>query len=97
MGLNDDDSVKRLKGDGRPVNSVETRKRQLEMLSWVDEVIVFSEDTPYNLIKSLNPSLIVKGGDYKVNEVIGHDLCSVYIVPTVEDFSTTNILEKINE
>ena len=66
-------------------------------VSWVDEVIVFSEDTPYNLIKSLKPTLIVKGGDYKVNEVVGHDLTSVYIVPTVEDFSTTSILEKINE
>ena len=97
VGLNDDNSVKRLKGDNRPINPVEIRKKQLEILSWVDEVIVFSEDTPYNLIKSLKPNLIVKGGDYKVNEVVGHDLTSVYIVPTVEDFSTTSILEKINE
>ena len=97
VGLNDDNSVKRLKGNSRPINPVEIRKKQLEILSWVDEVIVFSEDTPYNLIKSLKPTLIVKGGDYKVNEVVGHDLTSVYIVPTVEDFSTTSILEKINE
>jgi len=97
VGLNDDNSVKRLKGNNRPINPVEIRKKQLEILSWVDEVIVFSEDTPYNLIKSLKPTLIVKGGDYKVNEVVGHDLTSVYIVPTVEDFSTTSILEKINE
>ncbi len=97
VGLNDDRSVRRLKGDNRPINPVETRKKQLEILSWVDEVIVFSEDTPYDLIKSIKPNLIVKGGDYKVNEVVGHDLTSVYIVPTVEDFSTTNILEKINE
>ena len=97
IGLNDDNSVRRLKGDSRPINPVEIRKKQLEILSWVDEVIVFSEDTPYNLIKSLKPNLIVKGGDYKVNEVVGHDLTSVYIVPTVEDFSTTSILEKINE
>ena len=97
VGLNDDVSVQRLKGKSRPINPVEIRKKQLEILSWVDEVIVFSEDTPYNLIKSLKPNLIVKGGDYKVNEVVGHDLTSVYIVPTVEDFSTTSILEKINE
>ena len=97
IGLNDDASVQRLKGKSRPINPVEIRKKQLEILSWVDEVIVFSEDTPYNLIKSLKPTLIVKGGDYKVNEVVGHDLTSVYIVPTVEDFSTTSILEKINE
>ena len=97
VGLNDDNSVKRLKGNNRPINPVEIRKKQLEILSWVDEVIVFSEDTPYNLIKSLKPTLIVKGGDYKVNQVVGHDLTSVYIVPTVEDFSTTSILEKINE
>ena len=97
VGLNDDASVQRLKGKSRPINPVEIRKKQLEILSWVDEVIVFSEDTPYNLIKSIKPNLIVKGGDYKVNEVVGHDLTSVYIVPTVEDFSTTSILEKINE
>jgi D-beta-D-heptose 7-phosphate kinase/D-beta-D-heptose 1-phosphate adenosyltransferase len=97
VGLNDDTSVQTLKGKNRPINPVEIRKKQLEILSWVDEVIVFSEDTPYNLIKSLKPTLIVKGGDYKVNEVVGHDLTSVYIVPTVEDFSTTSILEKINE
>jgi len=97
VGLNDDHSVRTLKGDNRPINTVEIRKKQLEILSWVDEVIVFSEDTPYNLIKLLKPNLIVKGGDYKVNEVVGHDLTSVYIVPTVEDFSTTSILEKINE
>ncbi len=97
VGLNDDNSVKRLKGNSRPINPVEIRKKQLEILSWVDEVIVFSEDTPYNLIKSLKPTLIVKGGDYKVNEVVGHDLTSVYIVPTVKGFSTTSILEKINK
>ena len=89
--------MRKLKGDNRPINTVEIRKKQLEILSWVDEVIVFSEDTPYNLIKLLKPNLIVKGGDYKVNEVVGHNLTSVYIVPTVEDFSTTSILEKINE
>lgn len=97
VGLNDDNSVRRLKGESRPINPVEIRKKQLEILSWVDEVIVFSEDTPYNLIKSIKPNLIVKGGDYKVEDVVGHDLTSVYIVPTVEDFSTTSILEKINE
>ena len=97
VGLNDDDSVRRLKGSSRPINPVEIRKKQLETLTWVDEVIVFSEDTPYNLIKSIKPNLIVKGGDYKVEDVVGHDLTSVYIVPTVEDFSTTSILEKINE
>ena len=97
VGLNDDDSVRRLKGSSRPINPVEIRKKQLETLTWVDEVIVFSEDTPYNLIKSIKPNLIVKGGDYTVEDVVGHDLTSVYIVPTVEDFSTTSILEKINE
>ena len=58
------------------------------------EVIVFEEDTPYELIKSLKPDMIVKGGDYTVEEIVGHDLAPVHIVPTVEGYSTTKILEQ---
>jgi len=94
VGINSDASTKRLKGDSRPINTEQTRKEQLEILSWVDEVIVFDEDTPYELIKKLNPDMIVKGGDYTVEQVIGHDIVPVKIIPTIEGYSTTNIIEK---
>ena len=93
VGLNSDASVERLKGSTRPFNDVDTRKEQLELIPYVDEVIVFEEDTPYELIKELHPDLIVKGGDYTVEEIVGHDLAPVHIVPTVEGYSTTKILE----
>jgi D-beta-D-heptose 7-phosphate kinase/D-beta-D-heptose 1-phosphate adenosyltransferase len=63
-------------------------------LSWVDEVVVFDEDTPYELIKKLNPDMIVKGGDYTVEQVVGHDIVPVKIIPIVEGYSTTSIIEK---
>ena len=94
IGLNSDGSVKRLKGDSRPFNDLETRREQLELIPYVDEVVVFHEDTPYELIKELKPDLIVKGGDYTVEEIVGHDLAPVHIVPTVEGYSTTSIIEK---
>ena len=93
VGLNSDASVRRLKGATRPFNNVDTRREQLELIPYVDEVIVFEDDTPYNLIKELQPDLIVKGGDYTVEEIVGHDLAPVHIVPTVEGYSTTKILE----
>lgn len=93
VGINSDASVKRLKGESRPINDERTRVEQLEALPWVDEVFVFNDDTPYNLIKRLQPSLIVKGGDYTVETTVGHDLAPVHIVPTVEGYSTTRIIE----
>ena len=93
VGLNSDDSVKRLKGALRPFNNVETRMEQLLLIPYVDEVIVFDNDTPYELIQNLKPDLIVKGGDYTVEEIVGHDLAPVHIVPTVNGYSTTKILE----
>lgn len=94
VGLNSDSSVKRLKGATRPFNDLETRREQLELIPYVDEVVVFHEDTPYELIKEVKPDLIVKGGDYTVEEIVGHDLAPVHIVPTVEGYSTTSIIEK---
>jgi D-beta-D-heptose 7-phosphate kinase / D-beta-D-heptose 1-phosphate adenosyltransferase len=93
VGINSDASVKRLKGETRPINSERIRLEQLEVLPWVDEVFVFDDDTPYKLIKKLKPALIVKGGDYTVEQVVGHDLAEVHIVPTVEGYSTTKIIE----
>jgi len=95
VGINSDESVRRFKGPKRPINNVNKRKKQLELLPWVDEVIVFDEDTPYRLIKEVTPHIIVKGGDYTVEQVVGHDLAEVHIVSTVEGYSTTNIIERI--
>ena len=93
VGINSDESVRRFKGPKRPINNVDKRKRQLELLPWVDEVIVFDEDTPYRLIKEVVPHVIVKGGDYTVEQVVGNDLADVHLVLTVEGYSTTQIIE----
>ena len=93
VGLNSDNSVKRIKGENRPFNNSDTRKEQLLLIPYVDDVIIFDEDTPYELIKEIKPDLIVKGGDYTVEDIVGHDLAPVHIVPTVEGYSTSKILE----
>jgi len=69
VGLNSDESVKALKGDNRPIFCQEDRKKVLEALEYVDEVIIFDEERPYNLVKELRPDEIVKGGDYKVKDI----------------------------
>ena len=94
VGLNSDDSIKRLKGTDRPINSVQQRIEALEALPFVDAVIVFDEDTPYELLQELRPNLLVKGGDYTASEVVGNDLVDeVVIIPLVEGVSTTELLK----
>ena len=94
VGLNSDDSIKRLKGNDRPINSVQQRIEALEALPFVDAVIVFEEDTPYELLEGLRPNILVKGGDYKPAEVVGNDLVAeVVIIPLVEGVSTTELLK----
>ena len=95
VGLNSDASVKRLKGESRPINNEKDRKYFLESLKFVDEVIVFNEDTPYSLITKLQPNLIVKGGDYKKEEVVGSDICEVKIFNYVKGYSTTQKIKDI--
>ena len=95
VGLNSDKSIKRLKGKNRPINNEEDRKYILKSLKFVDKVIVFNEDTPYNLIKQIKPDLIVKGGDYRVDQVVGSDLCEVAIFEYVEGYSTTKTIKDI--
>ena len=97
VGLNSDDSVKRLKGSSRPMNTESDRKRILEAIRYVDEVVIFGEDTPYELLLRLKPDVIVKGGDYRAHEVIGSDLCEVRIFETVKGYSTTNIINRLAE
>ena len=93
VAINSDASVKRLKGETRPINSQEIRKETLEQLGIVDEVIIFDEDTPYETIKKIKPNIIVKGGDYTVETVVGNDLAEVAIFPKVKGYSTTNIIK----
>ena len=97
VGLNSNQSVENLKGLGRPRNDEKDRKAVLEALEFVDEVIIFDQDTPYELIKSIQPDIITKGGDYKTKEeVVGNDLAEVVIVPFTDGYSTTAILEYMN-
>ena len=96
VGINSDASVKRLKGDDRPFNNAWVREQQLLQLPWVDQVVVFEQDTPIDALKEHTPNVIVKGGDYTFDTVVGNDLAEVIIFPTVEGFSTSNIVDKVN-
>jgi D-beta-D-heptose 7-phosphate kinase / D-beta-D-heptose 1-phosphate adenosyltransferase len=100
LGLNADASVCRLKGPARPIVGERERARVMAALAAVDAVVLFEEDTPLELIRALKPNVLVKGGDYTVETVVGHeDVVAaggrVEIVPTVEGFSTTNIVRKL--
>lgn len=97
VGLNSDLSVKRLKGDGRPIFNEQDRKKVLEAFESVDEVFIFEEDTPYELIKKINPDEIVKGGDHAPETVVGNDLATVVSFNYVEEYSTTQTLRKLQK
>jgi D-beta-D-heptose 7-phosphate kinase/D-beta-D-heptose 1-phosphate adenosyltransferase len=96
VGINSDASVKRLKGDLRPINDQDTRKELLLELGFVDDVIIFDQDTPLEAMTKLEPDIIVKGGDYTFDTVVGNHLADVVIFPTVEGHSTTSIIKKID-
>lgn len=102
VGLNSDASIKRLKGADRPINNTANRALVLANLVLVDAVVVFEEDTPYELITELLPDVLVKGGDYTIENIVGAKEVianggQVIINPIVEGFSTTNIIEKIKK
>ena len=102
VGLNSDDSVLRLKGEGRPVKKLESRMAVLAGLSSVDAVIVFSEDTPLQLIKKVRPDVLVKGGDYTINQIVGADFVhelggEVKTIDFVEGYSSSSIIEKLDK
>ena len=99
VGLNSDKSVKKLKGDSRPKQNERTRAQKLLELKYVNHVIIFEDLTPQKLIHAISPDVLVKGGDYKKNEIVGakHVIsCGgvVKIVPLTPGFSTTSIIEK---
>lgn len=100
IGLNTDSSVKRLKGDSRPVNDEECRALLLASLEFVDKVIFFEEDTPYELIKHVQPDILVKGSDYKAEDIVGYDVVTnkggcVKTIDFTDGYSSTSIIEKI--
>jgi rfaE bifunctional protein nucleotidyltransferase chain/domain len=95
VGLNSDRSVSAIK-PGRPVNSEKNRAEVLAALAAVDYVVVFQEKTPYSLIKAVKPDILVKGGDWKKEEIIGSDIAKeTYSLPYVKGISTTGIIKKI--
>lgn len=100
IGLNSDSSIKRLKGESRPIINEDSRAILLAALSFVDAIVLFSEDTPFNLISTLLPDVLAKGGDYEISSIAGHDVVQnnggeVILVPFVDGFSSTNIIDKI--
>ncbi len=96
VGLNSDDSVRRLKGPSRPFNNEQDRTKVLESIKYVDSVHVFQEDTPYELIKVIKPDLIVKGGDYAPEQVVGYDLCEVRIFEIVKGHSSSALINAMS-
>lgn len=96
VGVNSNDSVKRLKGPARPVNDEYDRAYLLASLEVVDYVVIFEEDTPYELIKKVKPDILVKGADYKGKVVVGSDIAKeVRLIDFVDGKSTTNIIKKV--
>lgn len=101
VGLNSDSSVTKLKGPGRPVNNQEARAEVLGALAFVDYIILFEEETPLDLIVALKPDLLVKGGDYKVEEIVGYrEVTSrggrVETIPIMDGYSSSSIIQRNN-
>jgi len=96
VALNGDESIRRLKGASRPVNSLEARKALLNQFTMIDWIVAFDEDTPHELYKAMRPTVIVKGGDYSADAVVGREFCDrVEIYEYVEGKSTTRIIQRI--
>ena len=102
VAVNDDDSVRRLKGERRPVNTLDDRMAVLAALGAVDYVVSFSEDTPARLIEALAPDVLVKGGDYAVEQIAGHESVlarggEVRVLDFVDGHSTSGLIERLND
>lgn len=102
VGVNSDASTKRLKGAERPVNNEHSRALLLASLLIIDAVVIFEEDTPYELITAIQPDVLVKGGDYTIDQIVGAKEViakggRVVINPIVQGFSTTGIIQKIRQ
>jgi len=102
VGLNSDSSVKINKGDNRPINNTIQRASVLSYLSFIDYIIIFEDKTPINLIKALNPHILIKGSDYLLDEIVGakHVISNggdVKTIDLIEGYSSSKIIDKINE
>ena len=97
VGINSDRSVKKLKGEDRPLYNQWDRKFFLEELRCVDEVIIFDEDTPVELIKKIKPDILTKGGDNVIENVPGHDLVKTIILPFVDGYGTSKLLKRLED
>ena len=100
IGLNSDSSVRKLKGENRPVQDEYSRAMILASMSFVSRIILFDEETPYDLIKFVQPDFLVKGSDYKIEEIVGYDIVKakggqIITIDFVKGFSSTGILKKI--
>lgn len=97
VGLNSDDSVRRLKGPTRPVNKQQDRALVLAALESVSLVCIFNQDTPYHLIKAVRPDVLVKGGDYKPSEIVGREFAGKVVrFALLKGRSTTGIIKKVS-
>ena len=98
LGLNSDLSVKKLKGEKRPINNEEDRAIVLSALESVDYITIFNEDTPFELIKIVKPDILVKGGDYKIENVVGREFAKeTILIDFVDGYSTTKTIKNINK
>lgn len=102
VGLNDDASVRRLKGPSRPLVAETARAEVIAALAAVDYVTLFGEDTPYALIAAVQPDVLVKGADWAADQVVGRDVVEarggrVILIPVVEGFSTTSLVERLRK
>jgi len=100
VGVNTDSSVKKIKGKKRPINPLKHRMEVLAGLEAIDYLISFKETTPYRLIKEIKPDVLIKGGDWKPNEIVGKDIVEAYrgkviTLPYIKGVSTTNLIRKI--
>ena len=100
VGLNSDQSIQKLKGEDRPIIDEESRAILLAALSFVDAIILFSEETPLKLINTLLPDILAKGGDYEIKTIVGHKIVQenggkIKLVPFLDGFSSTTIINKI--
>ncbi len=102
VGLNSDSSIQKLKSKNRPIIDEQSRAILLASFSFVDAIVLFSEETPIKLISALKPDVLAKGGDYKINTIVGHKIVQenggqVILVPFVDGFSSTAIIDKIKK
>lgn len=100
IGLNTDDSVRRIKGNQRPVQDEQSRALILASLHFVNAVVLFDEDTPYNLIQSIQPDVLVKGSDYQPEDIVGYDIVTesggeITTIDFLEGYSTSAIIQKL--